>query len=95
MIAICQRNLIQNSPSVKKVCSPQEGHCEKDVKSKVADKKWLCHGKILIMTIQVNLVPNPSGEGNTNSPELSLLKFLPLTSHHSHFLAGFHIFFSQ
>ena len=28
------------------------------------------------------------GEGNTNSPELSLLKFLPLTYHHSHFLAA-------
>ena len=52
--------------------------------------------KILITTIQVNLVLNPSGGGNTNSPELSLLKFLPLTYHHSHFLAatfGFHIFF--
>jgi len=22
------------------VCGPQEGHCEKDVKSKVAAKKW-------------------------------------------------------
>jgi len=22
-------NLIQNSPAVKKVCGPQEGHCEK------------------------------------------------------------------
>ena len=28
------------------------------------------------------------GGGNTNSPELSLLKFLPLTYHHSHFLAA-------
>jgi len=28
------------------------------------------------------------GEGNTNSPELSLLKFLPLAYHHSHFLAA-------
>jgi len=27
------------------------------------------------------------GEGNTNSPELLLLKFLPLAHHHSHFLA--------
>ena len=33
-------------------------------------------------------MPNPSGGGNTNSPELSLLKFLPLTYHHSHFLAA-------
>jgi len=28
------------------------------------------------------------GEGNTNSPELSLLKFLPLVYHQSHFLAA-------
>jgi len=27
-------------------------------------------------------------EGNTNSPELSLLKILPLAYHHSHFLAA-------
>jgi len=27
------------------------------------------------------------GEGNTNSPELSLLKILPLAYYHSHFLA--------
>ena len=40
--------------------------------------------KILIMTIQMNLVPRGLG---TNSPELSLLNFLPLTYHHSHFLA--------
>jgi len=46
--------LIQNSPAVKK-CAAQKGHCEKDVKSKVA--------------------ANSRGEGNTNSPELSLLKF--------------------
>jgi len=28
------------------------------------------------------------GEGNTNSPELLLLKILPLAYHHSHFLAA-------
>jgi len=47
--------------------------------------------KFLITTIQVNLVPNPivkRGEGNTNSPELSLLKNLPLAYHHGHFLAA-------
>ena len=38
------------------------------------------------MTIQVNLVP--LGQLAQNSPELSLLKFLPLTYHHSHFLAA-------
>ena len=41
--------------------------------------------KILITTIQVNFVPRPS---STNSPELLLLKFLPLTYHHSHFSAA-------
>ena len=44
--------------------------------------------KNVITTIQVNLVPNPSGGGNTNSPELLLLKFLLLTYHQSHFLAA-------
>ena len=39
--------------------------------------------KILIMTFQVNFV-----KWHKNSPELSLLKFLPLTYHHSHFLAA-------
>jgi len=28
------------------------------------------------------------GEGNTNSPELSLLQILPLAYHHGHFLAA-------
>ena len=62
---------------------------KKDVKSKVAAKNG-CDGrlmvKILITTIQVNLVP--LGQLAQNSPELSLLKFLPLTYHHSHFLAA-------
>ena len=39
--------------------------------------------KILIMTIQVNFVKR-----HKNSPELLLLKFLPLPYHHSHFLAA-------
>jgi len=34
-----QSNL--KKPSVKKVRGPKEGHCEKDVKSKVVAKKWL------------------------------------------------------
>ena len=38
--------------------------------------------KILITTVQVNLVLAQ------NSPELSLLKFLLLTYHHSHLLAA-------
>jgi len=43
--------------------------------------------KILTMTIQVNLVSN-HGEGNSNSPELLLLKLLPLLYHYSHFSAA-------
>ena len=45
--------------------------------------------KILIMTIQLNLVPNPSetGEGSTVSPDLLFLKVLPLTYHRRRFLA--------
>ena len=39
--------------------------------------------KILIMTIQVNF-----SAASQNLPKLSLLKFLPLTYHHSHFLAA-------
>ena len=31
----------QKQPSCKKRCGPQKGHGEKDVKSKVAAKKWL------------------------------------------------------
>jgi len=48
---------------------------------------------ILITTIRVNFVRFlvklgwGMGWGNTDSPELSLLKFLSLTYHHSHFLA--------
>ena len=57
---------------------------KKDVKSKVVAKNG-CDGrlmvKILITTIQVNF-------GAQNSPKLSLLKFLPLTYHRSHFLAA-------
>ena len=61
---------------------------KKDVKSKVAAKKWL-DGRLkvkILITIQVNLVL--LGQLAQNSPELSLLKFLPLTYHHSHFLAA-------
>ena len=38
---------------------------------------------MVIMTIQVNFVKR-----HKNSPELALLNFLPLTYHHSHFLAA-------
>jgi len=43
--------------------------------------------KILIATIQVNLVPNPekATQIHLNCP---VLKILPLAYHHSHFLAA-------
>jgi len=47
---------------LKKVCGPKKAIVKKDVKSKVAAKKWLDGrqmAKNLITTIQVNLVPNP------------------------------------
>jgi len=37
-----QKCMMPKQPSLKKVCGPQESHCKKkDVKSKVAAKKWL------------------------------------------------------
>ena len=44
--------------------------------------------KILITTIQVNLHCLFQGDSAPNLPELSLLKFLLLTYHQSHFLAA-------
>jgi len=44
--------------------------------------------KILITTIQVNLLPHPSFTTAQNSPELLLLTFLPSIYQHSHFLAA-------
>jgi len=54
--------------------------------------------KILITTIQVNLVPNPSGEGTTNLPELLLIQFFAINlpsqpDFGCHFL--FHVFFTM
>jgi len=63
--------LSKNSPAVKKCVAPKKAIVKKDVKSKVAAKNS-CDGmltaKILITTIQVNLVPNRSEtwRGNTN-----------------------------
>ena len=62
---------------MNKGCSPQdENRCE----TMVVEMAVMVHlwKTILIMTIQVNLVPNP-GQGNTNSHEALLLKFLSLT----------------
>jgi len=51
-------NSIQKQPSCKKKCGPKEGHCEKDVKSKVAaknDRDGRLKAKNLITTIRLNL----------------------------------------
>ena len=77
------------------MCSPQKGYGEKRCEIPRWRPRNGCDGrlmvKILITTIQVNFCA-----ASQNLPKLSLLKFLPLTYHHSHFLAatlGFHIFF--
>jgi len=68
---------------------PKNAIVKKDVKTKVAAKNG-CDGrliaKILITTIQVNLVLNCNGmwRGNINLVELALLKYLLLAYHHSH-----------
>ena len=49
--------------------------------------------KILITTIQVDLVPNPI-EGNTNLPEFSLLNFFAISLPSQSFL-GCHFDFSH
>ena len=82
----CYNNLIQNSQAVKKCVALRKAMVKKDVNPRWRPRNG-CDGrlmvKILIITIQVNFVKR-----HKNSPELSLLKFLPLTYHHSHFLAA-------
>jgi len=50
-------------PNYKKKCAvPKKAIVQKDVKSKVAASKWLdgrLMAKILIITIQVNVLPSP------------------------------------
>ena len=71
---------------------PKKAIAKKDVKSKVVAKKG-CDGrliaKVLIMTIQGNLVLNPSEtwRRQTNSAEFSLLKFLLLAIAYDHLAA--------
>ena len=53
---------------------PKKAMVKKDVKSKVRQRNGCddsLMATILITTIQVNLVSNPSGGGNANLPELS------------------------
>jgi len=64
---------------------------KKDVKSKVAaNKKWpdgRLMAKILITTIQVNLVPNPS-EMWRRQHRIVVIKFFAISLPSSHFLAA-------
>ena len=54
----------------------------KDVKPKMAAKKWLCDGRLIAkVLIQVNLVPNPS-EMWKEHHKLLLLYILPLVFAH-------------
>jgi len=72
--------------------NPKQPSCKKyaafvlknDAKSKVAACGRLI-AKIFDNNNSGNLVLNPS-EGNTNSPELLSLKFLPLAYNQSHFM---------
>ena len=49
-------NLIQNSQVVKKECGPQKGYGEKRCEIQGGSQEMAVMVKILIMTIQVNLV---------------------------------------
>ena len=69
----------------------QKRQHEKVVKSKVVVQKWLWfsdNGKIFNNNNSGKFVlPPPTGNRHQNSPELLLLKILPLSDHHSHFWA--------
>jgi len=67
--------------SCTKVCCPQEGHCEK--KSEIASG-----GGYDGNNNDLGEFVFPSLHFTRNSPELLLLKFLPLAYHHSYFLAA-------
>ena len=49
--------LIQNSQAVKKECDPQKGYGEKRCEIQGGGQEMAVMVKILITTIQVNLVP--------------------------------------
>ena len=89
--AVCLLYLIRNSPAVKKSVWPPR----MPLWRKMWNPRWQpwngCDGrliaKIIMTTIQVNLCCL-FHVSLTNLPQLSLLKFLLLTYHHSHFLAA-------
>jgi len=69
-------NLIQNSPTAKKVCSPQEGHCEKRCEIQGGGQEMAANGKNFNTDNSGEFGAKSYGENNTNSPELSLLPAL-------------------
>ena len=75
----CIHQSTQKQTNCKKKCGLcKKGSMKKVVKSKVAAQKWLWwsdNGKIFNNNI-------------LHSPEMLLLKFLPLSDHHSHFWAA-------
>jgi len=80
---------VKSSQTVKKdAAHAKKGSMKKVVKSKVAAQKWLWwsdNGKIFNSNNSSEFWCRfPAGGGNTNSPELLLLKILPLSDHHSH-----------
>jgi len=83
----------QKQPNCKKRCGPcKKGCMKKVVKSKVVTQKWLWwsdNGKNFNNNISGKFVlPPPTGNRHQNSPEMLLLKILPLSDHHSHFWAA-------
>ena len=83
----------QKPPNCKKRCGPcKKRQHEKVVKSKMAAQKWPWwsdNGKIFNSNNSGEFWCRfPIGGGNTNSPELLLLKILPLSDHHDHFWAA-------
>ena len=79
----------QNQPNCKQKLGA--AHAKKAAWKKLWNQRWqprsgcggLIMAKFLITITQVNL-----WIGNTNLPELLLLKILPLSDHHSHFWAA-------
>ena len=81
----------QKQPNCEKRCGPcKKGSMKKVVQSKVVAQKWLWwsdNGKKFNNISGKFVLPPPTGNRHQNSPEMLLLKFLPLPDHHSHFWA--------
>ena len=62
VVAVVKQSIQKNSQAVKKV-RPQKGRVKKDVKSKVAAKKYSCDGRLVAKLIHNNsdefVLPSP------------------------------------